>query len=103
RASGEVCRAAAGACDAAETCNGLVPLCPSDLKSTDVCRPSAGNCDVAEVCDGVSNDYPPDGFLPPIIVCRPSAGACDLAESCTGRGWSWPPGANGMDASRASA
>ena len=30
RASGEVCRAAAGACDAAETCDGLVPTCPPD-------------------------------------------------------------------------
>src|SRR5438552_2524852 len=84
RASGEVCRAAAGACDAAETCNGLVPLCPSDLKSTDVCRPSAGKCDVPEVCDGLSDVCPPDDFAPPFTVCRVSAGACDVAETCSG-------------------
>src|SRR5438034_893702 len=33
-AAGIVCRGAAGACDAAETCNGVSPICPADSKVT---------------------------------------------------------------------
>ena len=64
--------------------------CPADAKSTAVCRASAGVCDVAESCDGVSNDCPRDAFAPATTVCRPSAGTCDVAEICTGSSASCP-------------
>src|SRR5207237_1626351 len=78
------CRAAAGACDVAESCTGMGAACPIDLKSTAICRPAAGECDAAETCDGVSNDCPADAFQPSTVVCRPSAKPCDAAENCTG-------------------
>jgi hypothetical protein len=78
------CRASAGACDPAETCDGVSAACPTDAKSTTECRASAGTCDVAESCDGVSNDCPADGFAGSSTVCRAAAGACDVAENCSG-------------------
>lgn len=80
-----VCRAAAAACDVAEVCDGVSPLCPTDAVASEgtTCRPVAGDCDVAEVCDGGSTDCPVDGFSAG-TVCRSVAGACDLSESCSG-------------------
>ncbi|MCK6550973.1 hypothetical protein L6R52_34365, partial [Myxococcota bacterium] len=85
-----VCRASAGACDAAETCTGVAATCPEDAKSVAVCRASAGDCDVAETCDGASNDCPTDVFVASDTTCRESAGDCDVAETCTGTGASCP-------------
>ncbi|HEX4824178.1 MAG TPA: thrombospondin type 3 repeat-containing protein [Candidatus Polarisedimenticolaceae bacterium] len=84
--SGAVCRAAGGACDVAETCDGTNTACPADtfVPANVVCRPSAGDCDVAEVCTGASAACPADAVAPNTTVCRPSAGACDVAETCTG-------------------
>jgi cysteine-rich repeat protein len=82
--AGAVCRAAAGACDVAEVCDGVASTCPADGKSTTVCRPAAGPCDVPESCDGTSDGCPVDAFVPSATVCRPSAGECDVAETCTG-------------------
>jgi hypothetical protein len=80
------CRAAAGACDAAETCDGFNAGCPADRKLGPVtaCRPEAGPCDVAEVCDGTSNDCPADVKRGAETTCRASAGVCDLAATCDG-------------------
>ncbi|HEY3354648.1 MAG TPA: kelch repeat-containing protein [Polyangia bacterium] len=66
-AAGTVCRAAAGACDVAETCNGSAPTCPADgfLLATTVCRAAAGPCDVAEKCTGTAAACPADAFLSP--------------------------------------
>src|SRR5439155_21118001 len=82
--AGTVCRAAAGACDAAETCTGTSTSCPADAKhpAGSVCRPAAGVCDVAEACDGASDDCPADGLAAPGTECRPAAGGCDAPESC---------------------
>src|SRR5438552_15036733 len=84
--AGTVCRASAGVCDPAETCDGTSPSCPADAKSPPgtVCRPVAGVCDVAETCDGTSPTCPADAFASAATQCRASAGACDPAESCTG-------------------
>ena len=48
---GYVCRPASGACDAAETCDGVSSMCGADvLKSAgEVCRAAVSECDVAEV------------------------------------------------------
>jgi len=86
KSNGTVCRAAAGACDKAEVCNGTSPACPPDalIPAATVCLASAGVCDVAETCTGTSAACPADGFVPPTTVCRASAGVCDVAETCTG-------------------
>ena len=92
RSAGTVCRAAAGACDVAETCTGTSTACPSDALATagSVCRAAAGACDVAETCTGSSASCPADTFTTAGSVCRPAAGACDAAETCTGTSASCP-------------
>ncbi|MHC4275562.1 MAG: hypothetical protein ACYSUR_18115, partial [Planctomycetota bacterium] len=85
-----VCRAAAGACDAADFCDGA-GACTADGKLTSECRASTQACDVAEVCDGVGNDCPADAWEPDITECRASAGLCDVAEySCSLSGGACP-------------
>jgi len=83
---GQQCRASAGVCDPAETCDGTSLACPPDAKSSKntVCRAAAGGCDIAETCDGSSNGCPADVREPGGFVCRASAGVCDVAESCDG-------------------
>jgi cysteine-rich repeat protein len=82
-----VCRAAAGACDVAENCNGTDTTCPADavVSSGTECRASAGACDIAEDCDGTAATCPADAFEPSTTVCRAAVHAvCDIAENCTG-------------------
>ena len=85
---GTICRAAAGVCDAAETCNGTASPCPADVlkSSTTVCRAAAaGGCDVAEYCTGTSAACPADALKSLGTLCRAAtAGGCDVAENCTG-------------------
>ncbi len=82
--SSTVCRAAAGVCDAAETCTGSSTTCPADGKlSGNTCRASGGVCDIAETCNGVSNACPADAKSSGNI-CRASGGSCDVAETCDG-------------------
>jgi hypothetical protein len=92
RPESEVCRPAAGVCDARETCPGDASDCPGDalMPSSEVCRPAAGDCDLAESCTGRGPDCPVDAFMPEDEVCRPTEGDCDVAESCTGRAASCP-------------
>ncbi|MFM8410861.1 MAG: hypothetical protein ACKOCT_11345, partial [Alphaproteobacteria bacterium] len=47
-----------------------------------VCRAAAGACDVAETCDGTTLACPTNAFAPSSTVCRASAGDCDVAENC---------------------
>jgi hypothetical protein len=84
--AGATCRAAAGTCDVAETCDGVNAACPADsvVPAFVGCRPAAGDCDLPESCDGVSPACPAD--VKSTGVCRPSAGDCDVAESCDGVG-----------------
>jgi hypothetical protein len=87
-----VCRAAAGACDVAETCTGISTSCPTDVLTAGgtVCRAAAGACDVAETCTGTSAACPSNGLVSGGTVCRPAANGCDLAESCSGGSASCP-------------
>ena len=48
------------------------------------CRAAAGQCDAAESCTGTSTSCPTDSFQPPTTVCRVAVGQCDATESCTG-------------------
>jgi cysteine-rich repeat protein len=90
--AGTECRASAGDCDPAETCNGVDGLCPGDVldPAGTVCRPSAGVCDIEEACDGVSGACPSDAVEPSTTVCRPAVDQCDVAENCTGTGAACP-------------
>ncbi|HET7506577.1 MAG TPA: hypothetical protein VFK02_36405 [Kofleriaceae bacterium] len=71
RAAGTVCRAAAGACDAAETCSGSSPACPADGVSPagTVCRAAAGSCDLTEACSGSSPACPDNEHRPNLSLC----------------------------------
>ncbi len=87
-----VCRAARGACDVEETCDGTSDTCPQDVLSpaSEICRASAGDCDVEEACLGVSPDCPVDRVRDVGTVCRASAGVCDAIEVCDGEGAACP-------------
>jgi len=86
RAGGFVCRAARGACDVEETCDGVDTDCPVDVlsPSSAVCRESAGACDLEESCLGIAAECPVDQVVELGAVCRPSAGVCDAIEVCSG-------------------
>jgi hypothetical protein len=91
-AAGTVCRASAGACDAAESCTGSSALCPPDEKvpAATLCRASGGACESAAFCDGLGNDCPANALAAAGTLCRGSAGPCDAAETCTGDSPSCP-------------
>ena len=95
KATGTVCRPAAGVCDVAESCDGNSFDCPADalVAANTECRASGGVCDVAEKCNGVSAACPVDSFVAAGTVCRDSTGACDVAEACTGSSATCPANA----------
>jgi subtilase family serine protease len=84
--STHACRAAAGPCDAVETCTGTSAICPTDvyLAAGTTCRASNGACDVAETCSGTTITCPTDAFAAAGTACRAVAGSCDVAETCLG-------------------
>lgn len=93
RASGQICRAGAGApCDANETCTGAAASCPPDdapINSGVVCRSGSGDsCDQNETCTGVPGQGCPADDAPGNagVVCRASTVGdfCDEDEVCTG-------------------
>ena len=99
--SGTPCRASAGVCDVAETCDGSSTSCPADgFANSGECRAAADVCDAAESCDGSGPNCPADGYLSS-GECRASAGVCDLAESCDGSGIACPADAKSTDPCRA--
>ena len=101
--SGTPCRASAGVCDTAETCDGAATSCPADgFAGSGECRAAADICDAAESCDGSGPNCPADGYLSS-GECRASAGVCDVAESCDGSGIACPADAKSTDPCRASA
>jgi|GEM_PF-3402775 len=91
----DICRAAAGDCDAEEICSGSSPDCPPDDKydASRVCRDAEGLCDTVEYCDGATDHCPADALEPAGTVCRdrvePGA-LCDAVETCTGSDVSCP-------------
>lgn len=84
-AASVTCRAAASACDVAETCNGTSLVCPPDVLADagTACRASSGACDVADVCDGVS-PLCADAFADAGVACRAASGTCDAPDVCDG-------------------
>lgn len=77
-----VCRPSAGACDVAESCDGVSPTCPTNVLAPEahVCRPAETSCDVSEECSGASADCPVDEMSPD----SDDDGLCDAEDSCTG-------------------
>lgn len=95
RPAGEVCRVVVGACDIAETCDGLLESCPADGFSPagDECRTSRGSCDPAERCTGTTPECPADASVSDGTACdtgSPCAleqcvdGECVTADACLG-------------------
>src|SRR5207247_6212212 len=84
--AGTECRAAAGACDVAETCTGTSTDCPADAKrpAGTECRAAAGDCDVGESCAGSSDDCPAVAFTSSRTESRRGVGPRDAAVVCTG-------------------
>ena len=83
--AGTVCRASAGSCDVAETCNGTSFACPADAfqPSTTVCRTAAGECDVAETCTGSAASCPSDAKKASGTACTDDGNVC-TADQCDG-------------------
>lgn len=87
---GATCRASAGECDLAETCDGVNGACPADARrgAGTACSADAETC-TADVCDGtgVACTHPAgNGGVP----CRAAAGGCDVAETCNGTSTTCP-------------
>lgn len=82
--AGTECRAAAGACDLAEVCDGSGVTCPADgvALAGVTCREATGTCDVEEQCDGASVDCPADGAAPDGSACE-DGDSCTAADTCT--------------------
>ncbi|MBX3028202.1 hypothetical protein KF840_25210 [bacterium] len=102
---GATCRAAAGACDIAELCDGTTPTCPADqlVGSGISCRAAADLCDAEELCDGASPLCPADDVLVAGTPCRVVAGVCDLADACDGSSPACPADLKSTAECRASA
>ncbi len=84
REAGETCDD--GNLQDGDCCTAACTLTPAGT----ACRAAAGPCDVAETCDGVVATCPADAYAPPTQECRPAADACDPAERCTGMTASCP-------------
>ncbi|MBY0279526.1 DUF4215 domain-containing protein [Candidatus Binatia bacterium] len=85
--AGTICRAVAGDCDVAESCDGTSPFCPSDVfrSSSQPCRPASGVCDVAESCTGASATCPVDVFVTNGTACTDDGEPC-TNDACDGAG-----------------
>jgi hypothetical protein len=81
KASGTLCRSAAGECDLADSCDGSSKFCTADAKSTALCRAAIDNCDVSESCDGATDDCPADAKAADDTPC-PDGDFCDGVETC---------------------
>ena len=87
--AGETCRADAGACDVAETCDGVDPNCPLDAfePASTPCPDDGEPCTLDE-CDGAGACLHPAGNAG--LPCRAAAGVCDVEEQCDGIATSCP-------------
>ena len=102
--AGALCRAAAGICDTAETCDGTNAACPADqfLPNTTECRATTGECDPAEMCTGSAAACPADAFTPSGTACTADSNVCTL-DQCDGAGACTHPAGNAGTECRASA
>ncbi len=82
--AGTVCRPTGGACDVAESCDGILPGCPADARvaAGTGCREAAHDCDAVETCDGVAAVCPEDAMRPDASPCD-DGDACSTGEQCS--------------------
>ncbi|MCW5892537.1 MAG: hypothetical protein KIT14_18645 [bacterium] len=94
-AAGTECRASAGDCDLAETCDGAAQRrVPPDARVAPPARCRGRRRRLRpETCDGSAVACPADALRASGATCRPAAGACDLAETCSGSDVTCPPDA----------
>ncbi len=71
------------------------PALPADGKSIEVCRAAAGPCDAPESCDGAGDDCPLDLFMPLTEPCRGAVDASGALVMCTGVDPECPAGVQG--------
>jgi|GEM_PF-2872935 len=91
RPAGTLCRAANGACDIADFCDGVHTTCPDNVKTAlTVCGTASDVCANNPVCNGVSKACQPETFKTAETVCRSADGVCDIAETCTGHSAACP-------------
>lgn len=85
RAAAQVCRAASGVCDVAESCTGSSDTCPADdvRPDTFVCRGSGGECDIVEFCDGATKDCAADVLVDEDTPCTDDGTSCTI-DICNG-------------------
>jgi hypothetical protein len=86
--AGTVCHAAPTCFAQCSGASGACPTTP--VAAATVCRASAGACDLAESCDGTSTSCPADGLASTATVCRASTASCDPAEHCDGTSTTCP-------------
>jgi MYXO-CTERM domain-containing protein len=82
--AGTVCRAEAGPCDVAESCDGSAPTCPADgfVEAGTACGFETGNaCDPTDTCDGTQAECP-ETFAEDGSSC--GADACTVATCTSG-------------------
>src|SRR6185295_9492296 len=87
--AGAVCRAAAGECDADETCDGASDTCPADdFQPNGTACSDDGNPCTTDSCDGAGTCGHAAGNAG--TICREAAGECDVDELCDGSSSSCP-------------
>ncbi len=85
--STEICRAAVGPCDLAESCNGTASNCPPDAIASlgSTCSVAADICDLPDHCDGVTTDCPDTEGLGNDVLCDTACVTGDYVEhTCQG-------------------
>jgi len=88
--SAEVCRTPTDLCDKADLWGASCACADAVEPANTECRAKAGDCDVAETCDGQNKACPTDAVVPADTECRAKAGCCDLAETCDGQNKACP-------------
>src|SRR5207249_3317422 len=85
--AGVMCRASAGDCDVAETCNGTSTACPADtfLPATPLCRATAGDCATAVLSPGTGAACPADTKKASRTACTDDGNPCSR-DKCDGSG-----------------
>lgn len=59
--------------------------------SSEICRAAAGACDAPELCSGTSTECPADVLLPSSLVCRAASVSPPMpAQNCTGSSTTCP-------------
>jgi hypothetical protein len=65
-----------GACDGTDSCDGAGHCSDGYKPATTICRAAAGECDAAESCTGTAGACPADGSLPNGTTCSSDGTSC---------------------------